>query len=113
MVLATGLHWLACLEGFKEADQEQSEAINMWSDAQRAWTNAFRQMTGMATRIFGGQGQPGELGGMFDAWTQTYRQALDQLVKFPAGGSLGSTLDLFLSAANTFLNMHRKIKARA
>jgi len=94
-------------EARKETDEKQSEVVDMWANAQRAWTDAFRQMSGMAVRIFGGQGQSGELGGMLDSWMQTYRQALDQLVKFPMGGSLGNTLDMFLSAANTFLNMHR------
>jgi hypothetical protein len=94
-------------EAQKESEGKQSDAMNIWSDAQRAWTDAFRQMTGMAQRILGGEGQTGELGGLFDVWMKSYRQALDGLVKFPMGGSLGNTLEMFLSAANTFLKMHR------
>jgi hypothetical protein len=90
-----------------EAEGKQSDVMNMWSDAQHAWTDAFKQMTTMTQQILGGAGEPGEFGGPFDAWMKSYRQALDGLVKFPVGGSLGNTMEMFLSAANTFLNMHR------
>jgi hypothetical protein len=94
-------------EARKETEEKQSDVMNVWSDAQRAWTDAFRQMTEAAQRMFGGEGKPTEIGGLFDVWMKSYRQALDGLVKFPVGGSLGNTLEMFLSAANTFLKLHR------
>lgn len=94
-------------EARDEKEGKQSDVTNVWSDAQRAWTDAFRQMAGTAQRMLGGEGQPGEFGGLFDVWMKSYRQAQEGLVKFPVGGSLGNTLEMFLAAANTFLKMHR------
>jgi hypothetical protein len=88
-------------------EEQGSNPFHIWFQAQRTWTEAWKNMTEMANPLLGQNLPLPDLNKIFEGWQKTYGNAMETMTKVPIAENLRQTYETFLGSANAYMGLQK------
>ncbi|MCU0722541.1 MAG: hypothetical protein MUC63_02805 [Planctomycetes bacterium] len=89
------------------SEGQGANPLHIWFDAQRTWTEAWKNLTEMANPLLGQSLPLPDLTKVYDGWMKTYSGAMEQMAKAPVAENMRQTYETFLGSANAYMGLHK------